>query len=128
VGVVHARPVYIKVAWPLAFPLRRSIPSIQICAAGLLLNGPGSYLRSAWNIMDLTVVGAGILVLVTAALNTSANVMWLRAIRALRALRPLRAANRVVGGFRVWRGCKGCSVQATAHRCARCRRRRRRPP
>mgnify|MGYP001807187093 FL=1 len=62
-----------------------------------MFNGAGSYVRSPWNVMDLLVVIAGVVVLITDSLSKGVNIMWLRAIRTLRALRPLRAANRLGG-------------------------------
>ncbi|PNW76369.1 hypothetical protein CHLRE_11g467528v5 [Chlamydomonas reinhardtii] len=72
---------------------------MKIVVTGFMFNGAGSYVRSPWNVMDLLVVIAGVVVLITDSLSKGVNIMWLRAIRTLRALRPLRAANRL-GGIR----------------------------
>ncbi|KAG2432071.1 hypothetical protein HXX76_008998 [Chlamydomonas incerta] len=72
---------------------------MKVVVTGFMFNGPGSYVRSPWNVMDLLVVIAGVVVLITDSISNGVNIMWLRAIRTLRALRPLRAANRL-GGIR----------------------------
>ena len=57
---------------------------MKIIVFGLVFNGPDSYLRGAWNILDIFVVIVGILVLVLDSIIDSDNIMWLRAVRALR--------------------------------------------
>ncbi|GFH11377.1 EF-hand domain-containing protein [Haematococcus lacustris] len=80
---------------------------LKVVVMGLLFNGKGSYLRSAWNCLDFAVAVVSILVLVLEAVVGNTNLVWLRAFRALRqgrisgpwplALRPLRAASRLEG-------------------------------
>ena len=57
---------------------------MKIIVHGLAFNGKGSYLRGAWNILDIFVVIVGVLVLVLAAVLDPSNIVWLRAVRAMR--------------------------------------------
>ena len=57
---------------------------MKIIVLGLLFNGPKSYLRVPWNILDIFVVIVGILVLVLQSVFDSSSIVWLRAVRALR--------------------------------------------
>ncbi|KAF6257951.1 Ion transport protein-domain-containing protein [Scenedesmus sp. NREL 46B-D3] len=54
---------------------------VKILVRGFVANGPGSYLRNPWNVLDFFIVVLG----------------GLRALRTLRALRPLRVASRLEG-------------------------------
>ena len=57
---------------------------MKIIVYGLAFNGKGSYLRRAWNILDIFVVIVGILVLVLESLIDASDIIWLRAVRAMR--------------------------------------------
>ena len=57
---------------------------IKIVALGFVLH-PGSYLRSAWNVLDFVVVVTGLVTVLAA--DTGVN---LRILRAIRVLRPLK--------------------------------------
>ena len=57
---------------------------MKIVVQGLAFNGPGSYLKGGWNILDLFVVIVGILVLILEAVLDASNVIWLRVVRAMR--------------------------------------------
>lgn len=59
---------------------------MKIIVFGLVFNGPDSYLRGAWNIIDIFVVIVGILVLVLQSVLDSNNIIWLRAFRAMRSV------------------------------------------
>jgi len=69
---------------------------LKILAYGLIFNGPHSYMRSGWNLLDLLVVSVQVLVLVLEAV-ISTDLTWLRAFQAVRALRPIRVAARIEG-------------------------------
>lgn len=67
---------------------------VKIIVMGFVLH-PGSYLRSAWNILDFFIVVIG---LVGAfAPSSGGNLTALRALRTFRALRPIRMASRAEG-------------------------------
>ena len=57
---------------------------MKIIVFGFAFNGKGSYLRHAWNILDIFVVIVGILVLVLESFIDANDIIWLRAVRALR--------------------------------------------
>lgn len=57
---------------------------MKIIVTGLVFNGPNSYLRQPWNILDIFVVIVGVLVLVLQSIFDSNNIIWLRAVRAMR--------------------------------------------
>ncbi len=57
---------------------------MKIIADGLLFNGPQSYLRKPWNILDAFVVVVGVLVLSLQNVTNPNNIIWLRAFRAMR--------------------------------------------
>jgi hypothetical protein len=57
---------------------------LKIVTVGFALNGPHSYIRSAWNVLDLFVVVVGVLVLILEAVLNNKQLIWLRAFRALR--------------------------------------------
>lgn len=61
--------------------------------------GRGSYLRSAWNVMDgFLVVVSWIDVIVSSTTDTDSSILGvLRVFRALRTLRPLRVISRAPG-------------------------------
>ena len=56
---------------------------------------PGSYLRSAWNILDFFIVIIGLVGFF--ASGSGGNLTALRALRTFRALRPIRMASRAEG-------------------------------
>ena len=57
---------------------------MKILVLGLAFNGPNSYLRGAWNILDIFVVIVGVLVIVLESMMDANDIVWLRAIRAMR--------------------------------------------
>jgi hypothetical protein len=57
---------------------------MKIITLGFVFNGRNSYLRSAWNALDLFVALIGIVVLVVESCTDTHNLFWLRALRALR--------------------------------------------
>lgn len=57
---------------------------VKVIDTGLLFNGPDSYLRSGWNVLDLLVVVVAVLVLVLQPIMNTGYIVWLRAFRALR--------------------------------------------
>ena len=57
---------------------------MKIIVYGFAFNGKGSYIRGAWNILDIFVVIVGILVLVLQSILDASNIIWLRAVRAMR--------------------------------------------
>ena len=68
--------------FPLLHPPRQAV--IKIIVLGLAFNGPRSYLRSAWNILDIFVVIVNILILVLQSYLNANDIIWLRAFRAFR--------------------------------------------
>mmetsp|Transcript_7040 Transcript_7040/g.10352 ORF Transcript_7040/g.10352 Transcript_7040/m.10352 type:complete len:1813 (+) Transcript_7040:1-5439(+) len=62
---------------------------MKVIAQGFILH-EGSYMRNAWNILDITIVALGYLSAVPGVANYSA-------LRSLRALRPLRTVNGIPG-------------------------------
>jgi hypothetical protein len=63
-------------------PCRQAV--IKILVQGLIFNGKQSYLRQAWNILDIFIVIVGILVLALESITNPSYIIWLRAFRALR--------------------------------------------
>ncbi len=57
---------------------------MKIIVCGFAFNGPYSYIRRPWNILDLFIVIVGVLVLVLESIIDSKDIIWLRALRALR--------------------------------------------
>lgn len=66
---------------------------MKIISLGLLLNGPESYLRSGWNIIDVSVV---IISIVSLGI-TSTGLKFVKIFRLMRVLRPLRVISRDKG-------------------------------
>ena len=66
---------------------------LKIFVFGMLFNGPKSYLRSAWNIMDFVIVVFAIISLSA----SNVNFKFIKALRMLRVLRPLRMVSRNQG-------------------------------
>ena len=71
--------------------------AMKIVVLGLPFAGPNSYLRSAWNCLDLFIAGIGVATIIVEATTGNRSIVWIRALRALRGLRLLRAASRVAG-------------------------------
>ena len=68
---------------------------INIVLYGLLLNGPESYLKNSWNIMDALIV---VIAIVSVAIEgTGISLNYLKVFRMLRVLRPLRVLKRNPG-------------------------------
>ena len=61
---------------------------MKVIVYGFVLN-EGSYLRSGWNWLDMTIVAIGIAI-ETAPTSSSKDIRFLRVLRTFRALRPLR--------------------------------------
>ncbi len=67
---------------------------LKILAQGFLLNGPNSYLRDSWNIIDFVSVLSSLLSMNP---NTSDNFKVLKILRVLKVLRPLKMVSRNKG-------------------------------
>ena len=63
---------------------------IKIIASGFICNGPKSYMRTSWNVMDFFIVFVSIISICFSHLDLS----FLKAFRMLRILRPLRLIQR----------------------------------
>ena len=57
---------------------------MKVLVYGFAFNGPTSYIRNPWNILDLFVVIVGILVLVLESVVDPNDIIWIRAFRAMR--------------------------------------------
>ena len=70
---------------------------LKVIVRGFIMH-KGSYMRSAWNVLDFIIVAVG-LVAFTVELNSRGkeNLTAARALRTFRALRPLRVASRAPG-------------------------------
>ena len=68
-------------------------------AFGFLLNGPGSYLRDNWNILDFVIVVVSILMLIGDVAGDALpfDVKVFRVLRVARVFRPLRMMTRYPG-------------------------------
>ena len=72
---------------------------LNVILYGFLFNGPGSYLRDGWNVMDFLIV---ILAILSIALDimfsgSGIDLNFLKVFRLLRVLRPLRMLKRNKG-------------------------------
>ena len=65
----------------------------KIVAFGLVFNGPGSYLKNPWDIIDFIIVSISIFSLIA----QDVNVKMFKILRLLRVLRPLRMISRNEG-------------------------------
>ena len=65
---------------------------LKIIAYGFLFNGKESYMKSAWNVLDFTIVVSALI-----SLAFDYDLQFLKALRILRVLRPLRLIKRVPG-------------------------------
>lgn len=74
----------------------------KVIVFGLAFNGPGSYLRSPWNVLDALIVAVQIVVLVVVAVMGPDGLAWLQAFRALRY------------------ACAGSTRLLLLHRCTTC--------
>ncbi len=63
---------------------------MKIIVFGLLFNGPESYLRVSWNIMDFIIIIFSLISIIF----SSFNIEFIKVIRMLRVLRPLRLISR----------------------------------
>lgn len=68
--------------------------AIKILAFGFILNGPDSYLRNLWNILDFFIVTTG---LISYNANVSNFFRTLKILRVVRVLRPLRLIQKNEG-------------------------------
>lgn len=66
---------------------------LKTLANGFLFNGPDSYLRNAWNILDFIIVTFS----VTSVSFPDINLKFIKVLRILRVLRPLRMISRNEG-------------------------------
>ena len=66
---------------------------LNIILFGLLLNGPASYLRHGWNVMDFFIVISAL----TSIIVEDYQIGFLKVFRMLRVLRPLRVLKRNLG-------------------------------
>ena len=64
---------------------------------GYIVNGSGSYMRDAWNILDFMIVQFSFLTWILEAIAGDTNISFIRGFRALRALRPLRVVSKNEG-------------------------------
>jgi len=67
---------------------------LKVIVMGFAMH-PGSYLRSAWNILDFFIVIIGLIPLFVSGSGSSLD--GLKALRTFRALRPIRMASRAEG-------------------------------
>jgi hypothetical protein len=81
----------LDVIWVVFFTIEMAI---RLVALGVGPFGPGTYLRSGWNVLDGAIVAVSWLSFAT---EGNASFRSLRALRALRALRPLRVVRRLPG-------------------------------
>jgi flagellar motor component MotA len=65
----------------------------KIVAFGFIFNGPDSYLRETWNVIDFIII----LISVISASLTSVNLSVLKVIRLFRVLRPLKLISKNEG-------------------------------
>jgi voltage-dependent calcium channel L type alpha-1D len=65
--------------------------ALKIITYGFLMNGPFSYLRNGWNILDFMIVTLSV---VSLSLGDSGKFGKLKALRTFRVLRPLRLISR----------------------------------
>jgi len=61
----------------------------KIITGGFLMNGPKSYLRDSWNILDFVIV-----VISVVDFASGGNMKALKAVRTVRVLKPLRMINK----------------------------------
>lgn len=66
--------------------------TLKIIALGFYLNGPDSFIRDSWNILDFIIVASALLSTVLGE-----SVPFLKSLRILRVLRPLRVISRNKG-------------------------------
>ena len=66
---------------------------LKIAVFGLVFNGPTSYLRNSWNILDFFII----VISVTSLFMGDSNLNTLKVLRLLRVLRPLRMISRNEG-------------------------------
>lgn len=66
--------------------------AMKIIALGFLMNGPDSYIREPWNVLDFVIVCFG-----AAALMGGKSVRSFKALRVFRVFRPLRMLSRSPG-------------------------------
>jgi hypothetical protein len=81
----------LDVVWVVFFTFEMAV---RLVALGIGPLGPGTYLRSGWNVLDGAIVAVSWLSFAT---DGNASFRSLRALRALRALRPLRVVRRLPG-------------------------------
>lgn len=78
----------------IAFTLVFGLEALgKIICLGLLFNGPGSYLRNGWNIIDSTVV---VLSIISLSIE-GGKLKIFKVFRLLKVLRPLRVISRNKG-------------------------------
>lgn len=63
---------------------------LKLIGFGILFNGPESYFRVSWNLLDFFIV----VVSVVSLLNTDVDLSFFKILRLLRVLRPLRIIKR----------------------------------
>lgn len=66
---------------------------VNIIMLGFLMNGPSSYLKDSWNVLDFIIVVFSLVSIV----STSFNFDILKIFRMMRVLRPLRMLKRNFG-------------------------------
>ena len=66
---------------------------LKIISVGFLFNGPNSYLKNGWNVIDFLVV----LISIISMMITSAKLKIFKIFRLMRVLRPLRVISRNKG-------------------------------
>lgn len=88
---------YLDYIWVALFAVEAIL---KIIVHGFAVNGPNSYIRNGWNVLDFIIVIAGFTIIATdQAMSDGAagQLSGLRALRTLRALRPLKMASRNEG-------------------------------
>ena len=63
---------------------------VKVISLGFIVNGPNSYLRNTWNIVDFVIVVVSIISLFPLKINLTT----LKIIRMVRLLRPLRVISK----------------------------------
>ena len=64
--------------------------TIKIIVYGFVINGPSSYMRAVWNVLDFLIVIISILSLTL----TGVNLQSIKVLRMLRILRPLKMISK----------------------------------
>ena len=66
--------------------------ALKIITFGFMMNGKGSYLLDAWNMLDFLIVVISVI-----SLTVDANIGFIKVLRVARILRPLRLIQKAQG-------------------------------